>query len=209
VFYIFYVKNLVLNNLFKIILLVGIVVLSFAVREKSKPLSVRSKIDVSVSSQVISNGSTVLIVRGDSGIVIDSVGNVVGYRESDSTYRVEREGDRYYYVHSVLSEFYVLSIIGLIVLGIVFLVTVFSEDGEWDFKNIWVCASKDSVVSVIENGRIIFLFRGRMVYSSDVLERHFDYDIEKNLGKFYKNPNLFPKWESVTQKRSRLLDCLV
>jgi hypothetical protein len=204
-------KNLVLNNLFKTILLIGIVVMTFVVMEKSKSkyFSEKSKIDVSISSQVIFDGSTVIIVRGDSGIVIDSVGNVVGYRTANSTYLVEREGGQYYYVHSVFSEFYILSIIGLIVLGIVFLVTICSEDGEWDFKNIWVCTSKGSVVSVIENGRIIFLFRDRMIYSSDVLDRHFDYDIEKNLEKFYKNPNLFPKWESVTQKRSRIIESLV
>ena len=218
-FYIVYTKNLVLKNIFKTILLIGIVVVSYlnAVRF-AKPCLERTEIDVSFLAKY---------VQSDRRVIFDSVGNAVGYRMDDSTYRVDREGNRYYFTRSVFPKFYSSSFVVLIVLVFVYLSVVFSEDGEWDYEDIWVNTANKFLDIVEENGKIHYTFRGRIIYSTEisrfpeyikliilrngvhVLDGYSIYQIDINLSKFYKNPNLFPKWESITEKRSRLIDRLV
>jgi len=120
--------------------------------------------------------------------------------------------------HSVtytdISPIFVISCIGLVVLGICILVSTISQDDDinWNIKKHWTSMSINMIKCYEQDGYYYYVFNNRLLMKSEYLMTGL-YNTQSRFSEllrdYREHKNLFPEWIPLDEKRDRKLKALI
>jgi hypothetical protein len=120
--------------------------------------------------------------------------------------------------HSVtytdISPIFVLSCIGLVVLGICILVSTISQDDglNWNIKKHWGRIAIDMIKCYEQDGYYYYVFKDRLLLKTDYQmtgQYNTHSKFSELLRDYREQKNLFPEWLPIDEKRDRKLKALI